>query len=259
MSREGPIIGPELVASTAPHHVRVVQHIEAEGPGRIGTILRARGVSLEVTRVDLGERVPADLGGASGLVVMGGPMGVYEMDAYPHLRDEQRLLERALRAGIPVLGVCLGAQLLAATLGARVAPGPAKEIGWLPVTLRETARDDALFGGVPRSFTALHWHGDVFDLPSGAVPLASSALTEHQAFRSGDAAYGLLFHLEATTAQVETMARVFERELADARVDAGALLAATERSIAEAAATTEHVFGAWADLVSGARRRASPG
>src|SRR5262245_4086137 len=122
--------------------VRVLQHVAPEGPGRIATALEARGYSIAVTRCDLGEAVPSTLEDAAALVVRGGPMGVYEAERYPHLRDEQRLIEAALRVGAPVLGVCLGAQLLASTLGASVYPGTQKEIGWFPVGLKKTAVSD---------------------------------------------------------------------------------------------------------------------
>src|SRR5271170_1069851 len=114
--------------------VRVIQHMAGEGPGLIAVALERAGVAVEVTRVDLGAPVPADLGDAGGLVVLGGAMGVYEVAQFPHLRDELRLIEATMRAGAPVLGVCLGSQLLAAVLGALVAPAPTKEIGWFAVT-----------------------------------------------------------------------------------------------------------------------------
>src|SRR5215831_3384402 len=122
--------------------VRVLQHVAPEGPGRIAAALEARGCSIAVTRIDLGEAVPRSLDGIAALVVMGGPMGVYEADRYPHLLEEQRLIEAALRDCTPVLGVCLGSQLLAATLGARVYPGAQKEIGWFPVGLKKDAIAD---------------------------------------------------------------------------------------------------------------------
>jgi GMP synthase (glutamine-hydrolysing) len=227
--------------------VRVLQHIGPEGPGFIADALTRAGIDIAVTRPDQGEPVPARLDDAAGLLVMGGPMGVYEEGRYPHLADERRLIEHALREEIPVLGVCLGSQLLAATLGARVAPGPRKEIGWFEVTTNEAAANDPLLGHAPSKFIALHWHGDVFDLPSGAVSLARSELTLHQAFRFGERAHGLLFHLEATPAQIEQMAREFADELAAASVDPAALVAQTPARAAVAEEIARTVFGAWAE------------
>ena len=224
--------------------VRVIQHVDGEGPGLIAVALERDGVAIDVTRVHRGEPVPQELGDAGGLVVLGGPMGVYEADQYPHLRDELRLIEAALRAGAPVLGVCLGSQLLATALGARVAPAPAKEIGWFTVTTKPAAASDGLFGPLPASFGALHWHGDFFELPGGAASLASSAKTEHQAFRYGDRAYGILFHLEATPLEVHAMVDVSRNELENAGVSGEELLAETERSAASAAENRRAVLPA---------------
>jgi GMP synthase (glutamine-hydrolysing) len=229
--------------------VRVLQHIEPEGPGLIADALGTREVDIVVTRPDLGQPVPAALNGEVGLLVMGGPMGVYEADRYPYLVQEQRLIESALHAGTPVLGICLGSQLLAATLGARVAAGRQKEIGWFDVTRTEASSSDPLLGRAPRTFRALHWHGDVFDLPKDAVSLARSQLTEHQAFRWGEHAHGVLFHLGAGHAQVVAMAREFADELRGAGVDGDALVAETPAQVRDAAPVANAVFGAWAERV----------
>src|SRR5262247_282272 len=159
----------------------ILQHVACETAAAIGDALQRQGIAQRVVRIFAGEPVPRELTD-DALVVMGGPMGVYESDRYPHLLDELRLIEDALRRERPLIGVCLGSQLVAAALGARVYPGGFKEIGWYPVELSTAAQDDPLFGDVPRRFTPLVWHGDVFDLPRGAVSLASSALTAHQAF-----------------------------------------------------------------------------
>ncbi|HVW26152.1 MAG TPA: type 1 glutamine amidotransferase [Polyangiaceae bacterium] len=227
--------------------VRVLQHAAQEGPGLVAAELDTRNIGIAVTRTDLGEEVPDRLDREVGLLVMGGPMGVYEVDRYPYLAREQRLIESALRDGVPVLGVCLGSQLLAATLGARVAPGPRKEIGWFDVTRTEASANDPLLGRTPRRFRALHWHGDVFELPKDAVSLARSELTLHQAFRWGEHAHGFLFHLEAGHAQVAAMANAFADELREASVDGDALVAETPAAVRDVAPVATEVFGAWAD------------
>ena len=231
--------------------VRVIQHETGEGPGLLAVALDREGIAVEVTRVDRGEPVPADLGGAGGLVVLGGSMAVYEAGERPHLRDELRLIEAAMRAEAPVLGVCLGSQLVAAVLGARVYPGPAKEIGWLTVTSKPAAAGDRLFGPLPPRFVTLLWHGDVFDLPRGATSLASSAKTEHQAFCHGDRTYGILFHLEATSKEVQAMVGGADDELAGAGGSSDELLAETERWAASAAAIGVPFFQRWAALLPG--------
>jgi GMP synthase (glutamine-hydrolysing) len=172
----------------------------------LGTVAEALATAGLTPRCHLSDRYnppPADLGGAAGLIVLGGPMGVYEQGLYPYLADELRLIERALHASLPVLGICLGAQLLAAALGAVVRPGAEAEIGWYPVDLNAAAREDALWLGVGATFMGFHWHGDVFELPAGAVSLASSAVTPFQAFRYDTRTYGLQFHMEVTEAVIE--------------------------------------------------------
>jgi GMP synthase-like glutamine amidotransferase len=232
-------------------HVLVIQHVEREGSAAIGDAIRARGLEERVVRIHRGDPVPRELEGARGLLVMGGPMGVYEADRLPHLRDEMRLLARAVDSGVPVLGVCLGSELLAGALGADVRPAPAREIGWREVQLREGAGDDALWGGVPRVFTPLHWHGDVFDLPRGAVPLASSEQTEHQAFRVGDNAWGVLFHMEMRPAEVAGMADTFAEDLASVGLRREDVVAPADARVAAVAPIAQHVFSRWASRISG--------
>lgn len=228
----------------------VLQHVACEGPGAIGDALQRCGLRLRIVHAYAGEPVPPTLAAESALVVMGGPMGVYEADRYPHLADERRLIEDALRRGRPVLGVCLGSQLLAAALGARVYPSGGKEIGWYRVDLTDATTSDGLFRGVPRSFTALHWHGDIFDLPSGAVRLASSAMTERQAFRHGDNAYGLLFHIEAAHPQLEEMVAAFADELAAAHASADDILGQASAHLEALDAIGALVFDRFAERVA---------
>lgn len=229
--------------------ILVLQHIHCETPGLIADSLQARGGQLHVIRSDEGQPVPAAMGDAAALVVMGGPMGVYEQERYPFLRDEIRLLQDALAASKPILGVCLGSQLLAAALGAPVMPGPRKEIGWHRVSLTADAASDRVFGGVAGSFAALHWHGDVFELPRGAVSLASSALTRHQAFRYGANAYGILFHMELTGAMLEQWVTSFADELRAAAVSGGDILGKAREHLPALHAIGRGVFDRWASLV----------
>jgi GMP synthase (glutamine-hydrolysing) len=232
-------------------HVLSIRHVEREGSAAIGDALRARAIEERVVRIDCGDPVPDGLGDARGLLVMGGPMGVYEADRFPHLRDEIRLIERAVADGVPVLGVCLGSQLIAAALGASVAPGKQLEVGWREVRLRDTAQTDPLWEGSPASLVPLHWHGDVFELPAGAVSLASSELTEHQAFRYGSRTWGLLFHLEMRASEVEAMAVTFEADLGRAKVHRRDVVGPAETRVADLAPIGTRVFGRWADLVAG--------
>lgn len=172
----------------------VLQHIACEPPAAYEDELVARGIPLHRVEVDAGETLP-DWRAFSGIIAMGGPMGAYEDERLPWLVTEKALIAAAVRAGTPYWGVCLGAQLLAASLGARVYPGPRAEVGVLPVTLTRQARQDPVFAEAPGSFAALQWHTDTWELPEDAVRLAGSDAYEQQAFVF-KRAYAVQFHLE---------------------------------------------------------------
>ena len=173
----------------------VLQHAEWEGPGIIAREAKSRGLDVEIRRLDLEDEVP-EADHVDGLVVMGGPLGAYEEDWYPFLAKECKLLAAVVSQRSPVLGVCLGAQLLAKALGGKVFPGHRAEIGFGSIDLTQTGQRDPLFAGIGNVVPAFHWHGDTFTLPAGAALLASSQMYPHQAFRFGTCAYGLQFHVE---------------------------------------------------------------
>jgi GMP synthase (glutamine-hydrolysing) len=222
--------------------VLAVRHVPHEGLGTISAALERNQVPYTIRDAFAATEFRFDARAYSGLVVMGGPMNVDEVDRFPALAGEVRWLQLAVEARLPVLGVCLGSQLLAKSLGSRVYANRVKEIGWYEVELLPAAMDDRLFGDLlplprgegwgegeeaatgspltlpsPRGegsaakpqadsdvVTVFQWHGDTFDLPRGAVRLARSAQCENQAFRFGEAAYGLQFHIEATAAIIDS-------------------------------------------------------
>ena len=230
--------------------VWVLQHTASETLGTIEGALAGRGIGFNYVQTHSGTPVPRGMGDAAGLIVMGGPMGVYEQAQYPFLRDEMRLIESALVLGRPVLGVCLGSQLLAAVLGAEVKKGEAKELGWRRVVLTEAGAEDALFARVQPEFWPFHWHGDVFSLPRQAVSLASSHQTPCQGFRYSRSAYGLLFHLEVTRGQILQMLSDFALELQEASGDAAEITKMIQQHLPTLEVIADEVFSRWADMVS---------
>lgn len=181
--------------------VLVYRHVPHEGLGTLADALRRAGLAARVVDTPRLTRWPDPLRYA-GLIVMGGPMGVYESRRYPFLKKEASDLRRAIRADKPVLGVCLGAQLIAHALGARVYPNDRKEIGWFPIHRTPAGRRDPLFRSTPASPTVFQWHGDTFDLPRGARLLATAPRCRHQAFVHGSRVYGLQYHVEVDAAMV---------------------------------------------------------
>jgi GMP synthase (glutamine-hydrolysing) len=182
--------------------VLILRHMPQEGGGTLETALTRAGI--KVRYVDLFQEIPArlPLDRVSGLVILGGPMNVDEVDRYPFLKLDVLWIRQALEIGLPLLGICLGSQLLAKALGSRVHANAVKEIGWYPLEWLPAAADDRLFGQRGAT-TVFQWHGDTFDLPQEAVLLASGSSCKNQAFRWGTNAYGLQFHIEMTAAMLD--------------------------------------------------------
>jgi len=181
--------------------IQVLQHVPFEGPYGIADWAAARGHSLTTTPLYDGAAAPepADF---DWLVIMGGPMGANDESRYPWLAAEKALIRRAIAAGKTLVGVCLGAQLIAAVLGARVYRNQEPEIGWMPIELTAAGQASPVCGFLPATFAVFHWHGDTFDLPARAVHLARSRACEQQAFLYEGRVLGLQFHLESTAESV---------------------------------------------------------
>ena len=231
--------------------VLILQHIPCEPPGVYEDVLRERGATLVRVELDEGEPLP-ELDGISAIVAMGGPMSVNDEREHPWLVAEKRLIRDAVGAGIPFFGACLGVQLFASSLGARVTTGRVPEVGVLPVYGTEAARDDPVFSGLSWPRPTLQWHSDSFELPDGATLLATSPLYPHQAFRVGELAYGVQFHLEVTDEMADEWARVPEYAVAaDRALGPGGLerlLGEFRSSADEMRADARTLFSRWVDL-----------
>jgi GMP synthase-like glutamine amidotransferase len=184
--------------------VRYLQHVPFEGPGCITAWARDRGHELTGSHLYRGDPLPkAD--SADALIVMGGPMGVDDEAEYPWLRDEKRMLKAWLSSGKPILGICLGAQLLASVLGAKVVRNRISEIGWFPIKRLPQISSTYMDGLLPKTLMVLHWHHDTFDIPAGAIPIATSGACTNQGFVYHDRVVGLQFHMEMDLATAHAL------------------------------------------------------
>lgn len=225
----------------------VLRHTQLEGLGLLANTLREVGVQHRILDLSRGDPAPRDIRDLGGLIVLGGPMAAYELDRHPFLKAEVGLIEKAITAGRPVLGICLGAQLIAHVLGARVFAGDRREVGWAPVTVTPDGRDDPVLLGVEPSLTVFHLHGDTYELPPDARNLATSPRYEQQAFSFGDTVYGFQFHLEFTETIISRLTGDPEtqRYMTEAGADPQAIAAETPERVRNLSAAAQKIFTAY--------------
>jgi len=220
-----------------------VRHVSFEDLGSFAPRIESAGYRIEYRDVGVDEQHSFDPLAADLLIVLGGPIGAYEEEQYPFLQGELRVLQDRLAAGAPTLGICLGAQLMARALGARVYPGPRKEIGWSPLELTAEGRHSVLrhLGDA----AVLHWHGDTFDLPQGCARLASTAICRNQAFMKGPNILGLQFHAEAVDAGFERWLVGHACELAQAAIRPRDLRAQADAHVARLKTRSQRMIDEW--------------
>jgi GMP synthase (glutamine-hydrolysing) len=189
--------------------VMIIKHVEIEGPGLIGDCLKEEKIPYQILNLESGVHLPKP-DDYAGIVILGGLMNVYEEDRYPFLREEDLFIKEAIQRGKAVLGFCLGAQLVAKALGAKVTKALVKEIGWFDVSLTGAGLHDPLFSRLPETFSVFQWHEDTFNIPSAGKLIATSNPIAHQAFRYGENAYGLQFHLEVTEEMIREWMKTYE-------------------------------------------------
>ncbi|MEE9201124.1 MAG: gamma-glutamyl-gamma-aminobutyrate hydrolase family protein [Candidatus Brocadiales bacterium] len=231
--------------TTPERPVLIIKHIDIEGPGTLGEFIERNGIRHQVVNAFLEDSYIEEPGDYSAVITLGGPMGVYDdTEVYPFLAWEDAFLSRAIREDVPVLGICLGAQLIAKAAGARVTKAPEKEIGWSGVTLTDEGRADPLFKGLSPEILVFQWHGDTFDIPEGGRRLAASDVCPNQAFRVGRAAYGLQFHLEVTPPMINQWIDAYEGELNSLRgiVDAREIARQSEENATACSAHAERFY-----------------
>ena len=223
-----------------------IRHVAFEDAGTLKGVLEDRGISLNYLEAGVDDLAPAKT--ADLLLVLGGPIGIYETDRYPFIKGELAIVEAAVKQGTPVIGICLGCQALAAVLAARVYPGKHKELGWDEMTL--TAEGKASPLAAIDGVRVLNWHGDTFDLPQGATRLASTAITPNQAFTYGPKVLALQFHVELPARDLERWLIGHTLELSNSKVDLAKIRATTARYAPAACAAGERLFNTWLDGVS---------
>jgi GMP synthase-like glutamine amidotransferase len=191
--------------------ILIVKHVEIEGPGLIEYCLDQKRISYKVLCLDSGVPLPKP-DNLTHIVLLGGPMNVYEEDRYPFLKHEDLFIKEAIQRGKSILGICLGAQLMAKALGAKVFKAPVKEVGWYDVSLTRIGSRDPLFSDLPKTFPVFQWHEDTFEIPKAGKLIATSSPISHQAFRYGENAYGLQFHLEVTEEMITEWVETYAEE-----------------------------------------------
>jgi GMP synthase (glutamine-hydrolysing) len=225
-----------------------LRHVAFEDMGLLAPIMEREGWNISFCEAAVDDLTHRSIRNADLLVVLGGPIGVYETESYPFITQEIALIEHRLRRQLPTLGICLGAQLMAKALGSRVYAGHIKEIGWGSIRVTEAGASSCL-KSLGDDAQVLHWHGDTFDLPDAASRLASNANYENQAFAYGDKALALQFHLEAEPRQLEEWYVGHAAELAAANVSVTELRAATSNCATALAPRADRVFTEWLDQI----------
>lgn len=226
-----------------------LRHVAFEDLGLLAPVIEREGWDVSFCEAAVDDLRHHSIRGADLVVILGGPIGVHETDDYPFLTSEVALIEYRLSRNLPTLGICLGSQLMAKALGSRVYKGPVKEIGWGTVKLTEHGVSSCL-GGLQDDAVVLHWHGDSFDLPSGATRLASNENYENQAFAYGDSALALQFHLEADPRQLEEWYVGHTVELAAENISIAELRATTHRHRGDFALRADRIFSDWLRQIS---------
>lgn len=206
-------------------NVLIIKHIDIEGPGLIEDYLKEEKILHQMIHLQSGVDLQK-IDDVTHLVILGGPMNVYEEDRYPFLREEDLYIKGAIQRGKKILGICLGAQLIAKALGAKVFKAPMKEIGWYDVSLTEEGSLDPLFSEFPKTFSVFQWHEDTLEIPKAGKLIATSSPTPHQAFRYGENVYGLQFYLEVTEEMIREWLKADED--GDEKIE---ILTQTERKI----------------------------
>ena len=224
--------------------ILIIQHIDIETPGIILNLMAKKDISFDCIKI---ENDNIDLFDYDGLIIMGGPMSVNDKDHYPFIDKEIELVKHYLKLHKPILGICLGSQIIASALNSSIHRNSKQELGWHTVSLSQI--NNTIFENLENNFLAFHWHGDVFNLPSDSIKLASSKISDIQAFVFQKNCYGVLFHLEVTKEIVQNIVSIFESDLVSESIDKSIILHDLEKKIKMINNNGKIIFNRWLDLV----------
>jgi GMP synthase (glutamine-hydrolysing) len=230
--------------------ILVFQHVAYEILGTLNPLFKEEGFRIRYVNFEREPDAIPDVDAYDGLVILGGPMGVNDSDGYPHLNNEVQAIQKAIEKNIPILGICLGAQLIAKALGGEVRKNIIKEIGWFDIVTTEEGQNDPLLKKFSHQEKICQWHQDTFDLPTGSVHLASSKDCENQAFRFGDKVYGFQFHLEVDQQMIERWLKVphHKKDLEAMNISVDAIRRSTHEHIQKSMALSLQTFSAFIQL-----------
>ena len=224
--------------------ILVIQHIDIENPGIILDLMSKKGISYDCVKI---ENNNLNLFDYDGLLIMGGPMSVNEKDQYSFIDTEIELVNHYLKLQKPILGICLGSQIIASALNSSIYKNSKQELGWHDVSLSQTK--DTIFENLENNFLAFHWHGDIFNLPDNSIQLASSKISNIQAFVFQKQCYGILFHLEVTKEIVQNIVNKFESDLIFESIDKSTILDELEEKIEKINFNGKIIFNRWLNLI----------
>ena len=224
--------------------ILVIQHIDIENPGIILDLMSKKGISYDCVKI---ENNNLNLFDYDGLLIMGGPMSVNEKDQYSFIDTEIELVNHYLKLQKPILGICLGSQIIASALNSSIYKNSKQELGWHDVSLSQTK--DTIFENLENNFLAFHWHGDIFNLPDNSIQLASSKISNIQAFVFKKQCYGILFHLEVTKEIVQNIVNKFESDLIFESIDKSTILDELEEKIEKINFNGKIIFNRWLNLI----------
>ena len=224
--------------------ILVIQHIDIENPGIILDLMSKKGISYDCVKI---KNNNLNLFDYDGLLIMGGPMSVNEKDQYSFIDAEIELVNHYLKLQKPILGICLGSQIIASALNSSIYKNSKQELGWHDVSLSQTK--DTIFENLENNFLAFHWHGDIFNLPDNSIQLASSKISNIQAFVFQKQCYGILFHLEVTKEIVQNIVNKFESDLIFESIDKSTILDELEEKIEKINFNGKIIFNRWLNLI----------